>query len=197
MEHPDVLSITCQTFRGRRYYKGRGDYYRSTKMSKEKGKVVATYLHRDVYRANIGELPAGRKWHVHHKDDDKDNNRPENLELLSAKIHAAKHWTQERADAWRANLLATAIPASKEWHGSEEGLKWHSENMKKTWAARQMLTLTCSACGEQFEAKDTGKAPRVYCGNTCKMRIYRRTPNGRAACAKAVRRYQGKSKSTT
>ena len=72
MEAPTIVSPTSQEFRGRRYQKGLGGYYRAGCPTK--------YLHRAVFEANFGPIPPGCRNHIHHKSEDKDDNRPENLE---------------------------------------------------------------------------------------------------------------------
>lgn len=52
-----------------------------------KDKIRHSRIHRLVYEAFIGELPIGHHYHIHHKNHDKQDNRVENLELLSAKEH--------------------------------------------------------------------------------------------------------------
>ncbi len=48
-----------------------------------------TYLHRDVYEDAFGPIPAG--YDVHHVDEDKSNNSPENLALHSKSEHGQRH----------------------------------------------------------------------------------------------------------
>lgn len=50
-------------------------------------------LHRYVMEQMIGR-PVGRKEHVHHRNGIKTDNRPENLELMSASRHAKLHSPQ-------------------------------------------------------------------------------------------------------
>lgn len=54
---------------------------------KYKDKQRYTRIHRLVYEAFIGELPSGNKFHIHHKNHNKQDNRVDNLILLSAKEH--------------------------------------------------------------------------------------------------------------
>lgn len=63
----------------------KGGYYSVVLNSGSETKY--TRIHRLVYEAFIGELPTGRKYHIHHKDHNKQNNRVENLILLTAKEH--------------------------------------------------------------------------------------------------------------
>lgn len=48
-----------------------------------------TYLHRDVYEDAHGPIPDGHD--VHHIDEDKRNNAPENLALHSRSEHGRRH----------------------------------------------------------------------------------------------------------
>ena len=47
--------------------------------------------HRLVWEAHHGPLPPGRRWHVHHKNLDRLDNRIENLELLTIHEHSRLH----------------------------------------------------------------------------------------------------------
>jgi hypothetical protein len=47
------------------------------------------YLHRDVWRHHYGNIPVG--YDVHHLDEDKHNNRIENLALLTKSEHTKLH----------------------------------------------------------------------------------------------------------
>lgn len=47
----------------------------------------STRIHRLVYESFIGDIPKGRKYHIHHINHNKQDNRVKNLALVSAKEH--------------------------------------------------------------------------------------------------------------
>ena len=126
-------------------------------------------LHVYVWEHYNGEVPKG--YHVHHKDSDKNNNEIENLVLLSASEHASLHgnsWSEERKQWARQNLIDNARPKASEWHGSEEGKKWHSEHGKAVQANLPMLKFVCSFCGKEFETKHNYKKSAIkFYYNNC------------------------------
>jgi len=48
-----------------------------------------SYLHRDVWEACNGAIPAGHD--VHHIDENKKNNDPSNLDLHTRSAHGSRH----------------------------------------------------------------------------------------------------------
>lgn len=60
-------------------------------------KLFGRHEHRAVAEAMIGR-PIRSDEHVHHKDEDKHNNSPENLQVLSAREHLALHAAQRRRE---------------------------------------------------------------------------------------------------
>ena len=98
-----------QEFMGVRYYLC-GKYYQN------KGRR----MHRDVWEFHNGKIPVG--YHVHHKNENRGDNRIENLELLHRSSHASFHSSSDEAVARsRKNMLEVVHVAAKEWHGSEAG----------------------------------------------------------------------------
>lgn len=65
---------------------GSGYYERSEKIE---GRKRSYALHREVYRAEHGSIPAGMD--VHHVDEDKTNNEPANLVALTRSEHRKLH----------------------------------------------------------------------------------------------------------
>ena len=117
------------------------------------------------------EVPKG--YHVHHKDSDKNNNEIENLVLISASEHASLHgnsWSEERKERARQNLVDNVRPKASEWHGSEDGKKWHSEHAKEVWANMKPNKYVCSNCGKEFEIDSSSR--KIRCDDCHK--IYRK-----------------------
>ena len=50
-----------------------------------------TSMHRLVYEAFVGDIPSGKKNHIHHIDDNKQNNRVDNLRLVTSHTHHLIH----------------------------------------------------------------------------------------------------------
>lgn len=51
--------------------------------------------HRVVAHDTFGPIPEG--FHVHHRNHDKQDNRPENLQVLASKAHAVEHGLERRS----------------------------------------------------------------------------------------------------
>lgn len=64
--------------------------YRGRTVSLPDGRTTTVYEHREVMEAILGRalLPGE---HVHHRDGNRANNAPDNLELLTAAEHAHHH----------------------------------------------------------------------------------------------------------
>lgn len=129
-------------------------------------------LHRYVWEKYNGVIPNG--YDVHHIDRNKGNNDISNLQLLPRKEHLKLHGelqTEGERQRKRENLNLTARPKACEWHGSEEGRKWHSEHGKKVAEQLQERKYTCLQCGKEFYKKPLGQIK--FCCNACKS-AYRR-----------------------
>jgi len=87
---------------GRTYSLGDGGYYRATDGDR-------AYLHRVVWEQSHGLIPSG--WDVHHKDHDKLNNDPGNLQAMPRDEHARLHGAQEvTPDEYPAVILTAGYP---------------------------------------------------------------------------------------
>ena len=132
-------------------------------------------LHVYVWEHYNGEVPKG--YHIHHKDHDKNNNEIDNLVLLSAHEHQTLHgnsWSEERKEWARQNLIDNARPKASEWHGSEEGKKWHSEHAKKVFGNLPFKTFVCTYCGQEFQSRKKMKDDKNrFCSGKCSA-AYRR-----------------------
>lgn len=121
-------------------------------------------MHRYVWECEAGLIPEG--FEVHHLDRDRSNNSIENLCLMTAKAHRALHAAdEERKEFFRENI-AKAREAARIWHGSPEGIAWHSEQGKRTAENIEPREFVCENCGKHFMAKPFGV--HRYCSNACK-----------------------------
>lgn len=68
----------------------KGGYF-SVVLRGDKGKRKYTRIHRLVYETFVGEIPKGKKYHIHHINGNKQDNRLENLIYLSSSEHQQKH----------------------------------------------------------------------------------------------------------
>ena len=128
-------------------------------------------LHVYVYRTRRGEIPDG--YQVHHKDEDKTNNEPGNLALLSGHEHLSwhgQHISEERREEMRRNLIENAIPKAAEWHRSPEGRAWHSRHAREI--EYKTHDYVCDQCGINFTGGGR-KTGNHFCSNNCKS-AYRR-----------------------
>lgn len=161
MPDPVIIDEVTQSFEGRIYRK-RSDngYYQCG--------GYPLLLHREVWRVNTGAVPAGKRWNVHHEDENKANNAFANLRLLTSKEHAEEHLTPERRAASRAHMLANVIPAARAWHSSPEGIEWHRQHGREVWEAvqrRPMRQFACAVCGIMVASH---KARAKFCGPNCR-----------------------------
>lgn len=117
-------------------------------------------LHRAVYETFHGQIPKGM--HVHHKDENKLNNHPSNLELMERGHHTSHHNKGNQRPVPKSVLAAAA-----RWHGSDSGLEWHKAHYQSTKERlHKTLVMNCEQCGIEFSSIDNGK--NRFCGRNCK-----------------------------
>lgn len=155
-------------------YKFRRDsrtgYYLSTRKTTS-GKRER--LHCYVWRYFNGQIKEG--YHVHHKDEDRGNNRVENLICTRGKTHSSYHllkYSTNHPDRMAENLSKNARPKASAWHGSVAGREWHSTQGKRTAARMKEKEFICENCGKPFWKKPFGK--NLFCSNKCKAAYRRR-----------------------
>lgn len=159
-----VISPTIQEFNGERFYLC-GHYFQ------HKGKR----LHKTVWEYFNGFIPAG--FHVHHRDENRANNNPDNLELKPAFKHLSDH-AKERVD-YNQRHIKEMQEQAKEWHGSEAGRAWHGEHAKRYWANAEEHEYTCTQCGKVFMTKHWyGKGQNHFCHPNCKAAYARAKRKG-------------------
>ena len=150
----------------------KSNYYLNSKHSKGNNKR----LHVAVWE-HYNEQPVPDGCEIHHIDRDKFNNDISNLNCMTQKDHREYHannMSEETKQKLRLNLIENAVPKSKEWHASPEGLAWHSMNFKTYWANKKPKQYACTQCGKEFESLNNyGVEGNKFCGNNCRS-AYRR-----------------------
>lgn len=137
-------------FNGKKYYRNpKTGYYENKSFSDGKRKTIR--LHRVVYEFYSGkEIPKG--YHIHHKDENKDNNDFSNLALVSQSEHAKIH-SKRASEIWKRPEMQEASKRGREktkiWHASKEGREWHSKHQKE-YIAKLHITKICPDCGRRF-----------------------------------------------
>lgn len=128
----------------------------------------AVTLHRYLWEREHGPIPAG--YVVHHKDLDSSNNVLSNLELLPRGRHQALHASQPTERQKEASRKAAEF--TRAWHGTPEGIRWHSEHARQAAAKREPQPATCRQCGKVFMTLcSNGRA--AFCSNHCSYRWHR------------------------
>lgn len=131
-------------------------------------------LHVYVWQKYNGPVPEG--YHVHHIDENKDNNDISNLELLKAHDHLSHH-SKDKGDWARENLNKNARPKAVEWHKSEKAKDFHKahyeEVSKEIWLAP--VTKICEICGKEYTTTHAAAEKSRFCSNNCKATFRRRS----------------------
>lgn len=133
-------------------------------------------LHVYIWQKHNGPVPKG--YHVHHKDENKDNNDISNLELLKAYDHLQLHaLKEERINFSKENINTTARPKAIEWHKSEAAKETHKkiyeEHTRAVWMAP--VTKTCEICGKEYTVNHASANKSRFCSNNCKATFRRRS----------------------
>lgn len=128
------MCSTCVEWDGKTWHRYGNGHYETT-----------VRLHREVWQAAHGPIPAG--YHVHHINGDKGDNRLENLELLSHGEHSSRH-AEEKFSPHRAKAMANSIAARQRNAG---------ERLKRA--------LECVICGAVYSSPS--KHPTRFCSSAC------------------------------
>lgn len=124
----------------------------------------AQYLHRAVWEHHHGPIPPATV--VHHIDGNTANNAIENLSLESPASHSRRHPLSEEGKKAARERLRRINALAKPWHGSKDGLAWHSQHGREAYAGRQPREYACRYCGEKYESVSYGNTG--FCSNNCK-----------------------------
>ena len=156
--------MITQKFNGKKYTLYDGERYLSRGNKR---------LHREVWKYYYGDIPEG--CHIHHIDGNPLNNDIKNLQCLNGKEHLQYHssiMTEEHKRWLRNNLNNNARPKAVEWHKSENGRCWHTQNYENVKdKLHQTQTFVCKQCGTEYTGTVNGH--NSFCSSKCKAK-YRR-----------------------
>ena len=126
--------------------------------------------HRWVWINHHGSIPKG--YHIHHRNEDKSDNRIENLELIHGIRHVSYHMSTPERKEFSRNQANRVRHLTKKWHASEEGKAWHSYHaIKNNFGNWEPQKFKCELCGKEFLSKKLSNTK--FCSNNCKSKSRR------------------------
>lgn len=149
-------------------------YWISCDYTKDRPRVRA---HQWVWQNYNGKPPKG--YHIHHMNDDKSDNRIENLELIRGKRHLEHHMIERlKNPEIRQKLIENCErirPLTKSWHASPEGKAWHKYHaLKCNFGNGPSFDYTCQQCLKSYQSKLKAKGRTRFCSNACKSTCRRK-----------------------
>ena len=149
---------------------GKKRYYLASH-STNKDRIGAKGLHTAIWEYfNNREVPKG--YCIHHIDGNPFNNDISNLQCMEigehCRLHAEKNNKNEDYVRQRNETLKRASNLAREWHKSDVGRKWHSENARNRVLKDKKIV--CKCCGKEFVSP---YADTQFCSDKCGYK-YRR-----------------------
>jgi hypothetical protein len=127
--------------------------------------------HQWVWLNHHSVIPNG--YHIHHKNENKSDNRIDNLELIEKHRHMKYHMDQRMNDPkYRKKIVEQCEkirPLTKAWHSSPEGIEWHRQHaIDMKFGNGDPIRYDCQHCGKEYFSKLKGKENTKFCSNNCK-----------------------------
>lgn len=160
----------CVEWGGKRWHRYGGGYYERTDKSARPKRTLR--LHRAVWEHHNGPPPTG--WHVHHRNEDKGDNRIENLDCMPNSTHVVGH-----------NHFGTS--GRRGWHKPEPfpvncaacGVGMLRKVMRPEHVCRRCQQIRADLKREQWRAcQHCGDAFKSRLGNFCSQRCVNLATSG-------------------
>lgn len=160
-------------FLGVRYCRNFYGYYRSCGKSK-------LALHREVWAHEHGPIPEG--YEVHHKNEDKGDNRLENLECLPLFVHRSAHKQTPEHKAQAREAMKLGRIALAKWDAANPDHRKTAGYQRRAREKLPRVVKVCTQCSKTYESQQYEAARRRFCSRNCKgAAAYRRRTERRKA----------------
>lgn len=157
---------------------GKFAYYKGLKFTRDDrtgyflNSTTRQRLHRCVYAEEVGEIPAGKNYHIHHIDGNKMNNEPHNLKLTTNSKHTSYHSNKriEENSEYFEKFQKAGIAEAPKWHSSKEGKEWHKKHYEANLKDKLQIekSFNCEQCGNEFLGKNNGR--NRFCSAKCRSK---------------------------
>lgn len=126
-----------------------------------------------VWVYHYGKIENG--YHIHHKDENKSNNKIDNIEKILAFNHLSFHMLKEENRKRSRENAEKIRPLTKQWHASDEGRKWHREHaIKCNFGNGEYFLYECQECYMSYKSKIKAANRTRFCSNSCKSKWRRK-----------------------
>lgn len=141
---------------------------------------TACRLHVVVWSFYNGGKPP-KKHHVHHKDENKHNNHPSNLELKSSSEHIRGHTAQRIKDdpEWFQDLAKKGQTGAAKWSKTPEGRAFRQKHAQEVLFQyhehlfKREVEKNCEVCGNKYVTTNLSAINSRFCSNNCKSQFRR------------------------
>jgi hypothetical protein len=133
----------------------------------------AQRLHRYKWEKEKGPILPG--YHIHHKDENKDNNELDNYEMLPGKEHLSLHGKSPEHIKTLLKYGEMGRKLAEEWHHSKEASEFSKQNWPNSLGLHmnKKIIKQCEHCGKDFETIEMFTNHDKWCGNNCKSKARR------------------------
>lgn len=124
-----------------------------------------------------------KKHHIHHKDENKHNNNPDNLEMIPAGEHIRLHTIKRLKEnpEWFQRLAKSGQDKAALWSKTEEGLSFRRKHAKEVLFKyhehlfKKEAAKVCEQCGKEYTTTNLSAITSRFCSNACKSEWRRKS----------------------